>query len=118
MCDPRVLAAPVLAAILVLFAWAPASAGAPTDRLRDFFARVNAILADRTLEEQPLEKIARVRRLVTDVTDRYGAAASALGPEWKARTSTERTEFVTLFAALLERAYIGQLAGAVRGRAE
>lgn len=91
----------------------PAWAG-PTERLRDFFAAVNAVLSDPQTENQPLERIARIRRLVADVVDVDSAAALALGREWRGRTSGEQDEFVGLFAELLERAYVGRLAGRSR----
>ena len=110
---PNVLAAPALAVILLLLA-APAIAGPPSDRLRDFFTQVNAVLADPAPEAQPRERVARIRRLVTDIADIHAAATAALGPEWETRTAGEREEFVDLFAELLERAYVGRLAGVVR----
>jgi len=113
MRHPNVMAAPALAVILTLLA-APATAGPPSDRLRDFFSKVNAVLADPTTEAQPRERVARIRRLVTDIADMHAAATAALGPEWETRTAGERDEFVDLFAELLERAYVGRLAGVVR----
>ena len=110
----RRLAAPALTATLVLLAWLPASAGPPTERLRGFFTKVNAVLADPTTEQQPLERVARIRQLVTEITDIPSAAVAALGSEWAARTAAEREEFTDLFAELLERAYVARLAGAVR----
>jgi phospholipid transport system substrate-binding protein len=109
----RIVAAltPIAAALL---AWTPASAGPPTERLRGFFSSVNAVLADPTTEQQPLERVARIRRIVAEITDIPSAAAAALGPEWAARSPAEREEFAELFAELLERAYVGRLAGAVR----
>ena len=88
----------------------PASAG-PTERLRDFFAAVNTVLADPTTEDSPLERVGRVRQLVAEVAAVDEAAALALGREWQARTPVEQKEFVGLFAELLERAFIGRLAG-------
>jgi phospholipid transport system substrate-binding protein len=110
----RPLATLALPVAVVLLAWTPASAGPPTERLRGFFNHVNAVLTDPATEHQPLERIARVRRLVADLTDIPSAAALALGPEWAVRTPAEREEFTELFAELLERAYIGRLAGAAR----
>lgn len=110
----RSRAALVLQVAAVLLAWAPASAGPPTERLRGFFSHVNVVLTDPATEQQPLERIARIRRLVADLTDIPSAAALALGPEWAVRTPAEREEFAELFAELLERAYVGRLAGAVR----
>jgi phospholipid transport system substrate-binding protein len=98
----------------VLLAWAtpPAHAGTPTERLREFFNAVDGLLADSSVE--PLDKVARVKRLVNDISDVRAAAASALDHEWETRTPAEREEFTALFAELLERAYVGRLAGTVR----
>src|SRR5438105_959151 len=107
--------APLVSAVaFVLLGTAPATAGAPTERLRGFFTQANAVLADSSTEQQPLERVTRIRRLVAEIVDFPSAAAAALGPEWAARTAVEREEFVDLFAELLERAYVGRLAGAVR----
>jgi ABC-type transporter MlaC component len=109
----RVLTAVALSGAVFLVA-SPVFAGAPTERLRSLFAQVDAILADPATEGQPLERVVRVRRLIADVADIRAAAAAALGPEWERRTAAERDEFVTLFGDLIERAYVGRLAGAVR----
>src|SRR5688500_331915 len=112
--EPRRLRMTTLfAATALVFACSPAHAGAPTDRLREFFAKVNAILADPSTADRPLERVVRVRRLVNDIADVPSAAARALGAEWERRTATERDEFVAVFTELLERAYVGRLAGAV-----
>ena len=102
----------LFAATALVLACAPAHAGAPTDRLREFFAKVNAILADPTTADRPLQRVALVRRLVNDVADVQSAAARALGAEWDRRSAAERDEFVVIFTELLERAYVGRLAGA------
>jgi phospholipid transport system substrate-binding protein len=101
----------VLAAVLAC-AHGLAHAGTPGERLHQFFGAVDTVLADRTAE--PLDKVARVKRLVTDLSDVRAAAADALDTAWEARTPAERDEFTSLFAELLERAYVGRLAGAVR----
>ena len=110
----QAVAVALLAVTLTLLWWAPAGANSPTESLKEFFSRVNAILTDPATEHQPLERIARIRVLVAEVTDIPAAAAAALGPVWASRTPTERKEFVELFSELLERAYVGRLAGAVR----
>lgn len=97
----------------MLLGSAPVSAG-PTEPLREFFDAVNVILADPEIADKPLERIRRVRPLVREVSDVHEAAAVALEREWPALRPAEQEEFVTLFAELLQRAYIGQLAG--RGR--
>ena len=109
------MAAFALAAALEISASPAAFAGAPTERLREFFAKVEAVLHDPTTADRPLERVARVRRLVADIGDVEAAAVAALGPAWETKTVAERDEFVTLFADLIERAYVARLAGAVRG---
>ena len=91
------------------------SAGPPTERLREFFTRVNGVLSDPATDGLPLERLERIRRMVRDVADMRGAAADALGPAWESRTPAERDEFAGLFADMLERAYVARFAGAVRG---
>src|SRR5438067_879979 len=81
----------------------PVCAGPATDRLREFFGTVNGVLVDPAIQSQPLEKVARIKRLVTDVADVRGAAAAVLDREWQARTPAEREEFTRLFAEFLER---------------
>ncbi len=110
----RVLTGSVLGITLVLLACPHVLAGPPTDRLRDFLAEVNAVLADPMVQERPLEGVPRIRRLVAELSDVGAAAAAALGPQWRVRTRAEREEFTDLFAELLERAYVGQLAGTAR----
>jgi ABC-type transporter MlaC component len=107
----RVVRALSPAAALVLLLAAPAGAGPATDRLREFFGSVDSVLADPSTAERPQDKVAVVQRLVADLADPESAAAGALGGEWPARTPGERDEFVGLFAALLERAWVGGLAG-------
>ena len=91
----------------------PVFAGPATDRLREFFSTVNAVLVDPAIQSKPLEKVARIKRLVTDVADVRGAAAAVLDREWQARTPAEREEFTRLFAEFLERGMVARLAGTV-----
>jgi phospholipid transport system substrate-binding protein len=106
----------VLTALAVALALSPAFAGPPTDRLRQFFGAVDVILADPTTESQPLERVARVKRLVSDIADVRSAAATALGDQWQARTPAERDQFTELFADLLERGYVARIAGMVSAK--
>jgi phospholipid transport system substrate-binding protein len=110
----RALTAVALAATLEIVACPAANAGAPTERLREFFAKVNTVLADPATEDRPLERVARIRRLVAEIGDVDGAAAAALGAEWDTKTPAQRDEFITLFADVIERAYVARFAGAVR----
>ena len=109
-----VLTGSVLAVVMVLLACPHVVAGPATDRLRELFASVDAVLADPKVQEDPREGVARIQRLVTDLADVGAAATAALGQEWHALTLAERQEFINLFAELLERAYVGRLAGTAR----
>ena len=91
----------------------PVHAGPATERMREFFGTVNTILNDPATRSRPLERVARVKRLVTDIADVRGAAAAALEHEWDVRTPAERDEFTRLFAELLERGLVARLAGTV-----
>src|SRR5262245_6264054 len=88
-----------------------ASAGAPTDALRDFFGGVNIVLADPATEQQPFERLRLIRRYVNDTFDFREAAKLALGREWIARTPKEQNEFVDMFGDLLERSFVWRMAG-------
>ena len=111
-CTRFLLAAVGLTGLFWLAA-TPVCAGPATDRLREFFGTVNGVLVDPAIQSQPLEKVARIKRLVTDVADVRGAAAAVLDREWQARTPAEREEFTRLFAEFLERGMVARLAGTV-----
>ena len=106
------LAAAALTGLFWLAA-TPVCAGPATDRLREFFGTVNGVLVDPAIQSKPLEKVVRIKRLVTDVADVRGAAAAVLDKEWQARTPAEREEFTRLFAEFLERGMVARLAGTV-----
>jgi len=76
----------VMTSALLLVA-SPVFAGAPTDRLRHLFFQVDAVLSDPATEDRPLERVARIRRRVSEAADIRAAAAVALGQEWEARTA-------------------------------
>ena len=69
----------------------PVHAGPATERMREFFGTVNTILNDPATRSRPLERVARVKRLVTDIADVRGAAAAALEHEWDVRTPPSGT---------------------------
>jgi phospholipid transport system substrate-binding protein len=87
---------------LTLTGVASATAGPPTDRVREFFASANRIIVDPASDGRPDGRLAALRQLVTELVDFRNAAALALGPEWSARPASERDEFVRLFTDLLE----------------
>lgn len=87
----------------------PAMAGAPTDQLKQRVDEVIKVVDDPALASKPAERHAAVRKIAEDVFDYPDTAQRALGPHWNARSPQERQEFVTLFADLLDRAYIGKI---------
>src|SRR2546429_8496657 len=89
----------------------PVFAGPATDRLREFFSTVNAVLVDPAIQSKPLEKVARIKRLVTDVADVRGAAAAVLDREWQARAPAEREGVPRLFGEVLQRGLGARLGG-------
>lgn len=85
----------------------PASAGAPTDSVKEYTDAVVKALEDQSLK--PADRRAAVRKLATEAFDVQETARRALGPHWQQRTPAEREEFVQLFADLLERTYINKI---------
>jgi phospholipid transport system substrate-binding protein len=101
--------------VLLTLVWLAGTTGAwaaePTDVVRDLFAAINVVLADPRTEDQPLARLRAIRRHVEAVFDFREASMLALGREWTGRTAAEQNEFVALFADLLERAFVGRVAG-------
>ena len=94
-------------ALVALAVAAPASAGPPTDQVRQYTDHVQKILEDPALRSA--DKRAAVRKVAVEVFDVNETARRALGPHWQTRTPSERSEFVQLFADLLERTYISKI---------
>ncbi len=101
----------LVAVTLILSLGAPAWAGEPTDELRRATDRIIQVLDDPSLKapEKRQEREAAVKRIAVQAFDVPEAARRALGPHWQGRTSAERTEFVQLFADLLQRAYVSKI---------
>jgi phospholipid transport system substrate-binding protein len=91
-----------VALTLLVVSAAPALAGTPTERIREFFGSVNRVIGDPGYDDLPQERFGALRRLVVDVVDFRNAAALALGPEWGRRTPAEREEFIRYFGDLLQ----------------
>lgn len=110
----RHLVAIALMLVLVLVSALPASAGAPTERIREFFASVNRVIADPSFDDRPQERLLALRGLVVEIVDFRSAAAVALGPAWAARTTAERDEFGRLFTDLLQTSVFSSVGGRAR----
>jgi phospholipid transport system substrate-binding protein len=104
----------VLLALIVLFglAWVHgASAGPPTDQLRDGVQHVVQILKDPELmgDAKAPERNAAVNKVADEIFDFGETAKRALGPHWAQRTPAERDEFVRLFTELVQQTYLSKV---------
>jgi phospholipid transport system substrate-binding protein len=90
---------------------APAAAGAPTDQLRGAVDRVLKTLDDPTLKGQSklTERRAAVRKIANEIFDFGEIAKRSMARHWPPLSEAQRTEFVGLFADLLERSYISKI---------
>lgn len=104
--------AAVVAAVILLSCPA-AQAGAPTERLRDFFGTA-ARAFDPRAPEGLQERLSTIRTMVRDIVDARQAAELSLGPSWHTRTKAEQEEFVHLFGNFLERSLISAFAANIR----
>jgi phospholipid transport system substrate-binding protein len=99
------------AVLTLLLVAAPARAGQPTDQLRAEIDRVLKVLEDPELKKdgKAKERRAEIRRIASDTFDFDETTKRSLARHWASRTTTEREEFVQLFADLLERSYISKI---------
>ena len=100
-----------LALGLMLTAVPDARAGAPTDQLKGAIDRVVKTLDDPSLKgaDRATERRRAVRKVANDIFDFVEIARRSLARHWQPLTEQQRTEFVTLFADLLERSYISKI---------
>lgn len=101
----RSLVALALVIVLSGHAWAES----PIETLQGVFASMNRVLGDPELQQKPLELTGAIHNVMSTAFDFREAARLAMGREWEARSAREQDEFVQLFAALLERAYMSQM---------
>jgi phospholipid transport system substrate-binding protein len=99
--------AALIVSCLLLGSAACAWAGPPTDSVKEYTEAVVKVLEDHSLKAT--DRRAAVRKLASEAFDVQESARRALGPHWQQRSPTEREEFVTLFADLLERTYIDKI---------
>ncbi|MBI3077982.1 MAG: ABC transporter substrate-binding protein [Deltaproteobacteria bacterium] len=113
----RLLSGAGLAAgLLVAIALGPAqlaTAGEPTDQLRETVDKVLQILRDPAPkgEAKAQERRARLKTVLKARLDFTEMARRALAVHWARRSAQERKEFVELFTDLLDHAYTSRLEG-------
>ncbi len=106
------MGAMVLAGALVVGAGsAPAAAGVPTDQLKGAVERVLKTLDDPALkgEARLADRRVAVRKIANEIFDFSEIAKRSMARHWQPLSEAQRTEFVGLFADLLERSYISKI---------
>jgi phospholipid transport system substrate-binding protein len=88
-----------------------ASAGAPSEQLRDRVSAVIRIVEDPALkgDERAADRRAAVRQVASEIFDFAETTRRSLGRHWQARTPAEQAELVGLFTELLERTYVSRI---------
>jgi phospholipid transport system substrate-binding protein len=96
---------------LVLLTGRGATAGPPTDQLRESIERALQALADPDLrkETRTRERRAALRGIANEAFDFEEMTKRALARHWYGRTPVGQKEFVQLFADLMERSYVSKL---------
>ena len=99
--------------VVILSATSSAWAGSPTDDLRGYVDRVIAVLEASDMKGPGLsaERHHAVRTIAGEGMDFLEASRRALGGHWEGRTPGERAQFVALFTALIDTAYLSKVAG-------
>ena len=106
------MGAVVLAGVLVVgLSSAPAAAGVPTDQLKGAVERVLKTLDDPALKGDARvgERRVAVRKIANEIFDFSEIAKRSMARHWQPLSEAQRTEFVGLFADLLERSYISKI---------
>ncbi len=101
----------LVGALLVGGSATPAAAGVPTDQLKGAVERVLKTLDDPALrgETRLGERRAAVRKIANEIFDFTEIAKRSMARHWQPLSEAQRTEFVGLFADLLERSYISKI---------
>ena len=103
--------AALLAVGLAVTAVGPAWAGVPTDQLRGAVDRVLKTLDDPSLKgaAKVTERRVAVRKIANEIFDFGEIAKRSMARHWQPLSEAQRSEFVGLFADLLERSYISKI---------
>jgi len=107
---PGAMSLAVAATLLVYFSGhaAAVSGGGPTDQIRGHIDDMYRLVSNAS-GSSASDRQAAVRKVADQMFDWPDMARGALGKHWQERTSSERDEFVRLFAALFERAYLSKI---------
>lgn len=104
---------PILTMFIVFFLFnaLPASAGEPTEQVRQTVDKVIEILRNKELKKpnKTEERRSALRKVTDERFDYEEMAKRSLSIHWAKRTTQEKKEFISLFKDLLERSYINKL---------
>jgi len=100
-----------LAGLLILSTAQSGLAATAQEQLKGAIDRVVSTLENPALkgDGKVVERRGAVRKIADEIFDFGEIARRALGRYWQPLTETQRTEFVALFADLLERSYISKI---------
>lgn len=102
----------VVFSLLIIFILSvPAYAGAPTVAVDNTVKRVLDVLRDPKLKSPTAKEIKKekLRVIYKDMFDEMEFSRRTLTRNWKKFTPDQRTEFVSLFEQVLERAYLDKI---------
>jgi phospholipid transport system substrate-binding protein len=101
----------LLALGLAVITAVPAAAGVPTDQLRGAVDRVLKTLDDPSFKgaDKVADRRVAVRKIANEIFDFGEIAKRSMARHWQPLSEAQRTEFVGLFADLLERSYISKI---------
>jgi phospholipid transport system substrate-binding protein len=97
-----------------------ATAGEPTDVVRQITDQVMKILEDPQFQapNRHAERQERLHKIAEQVFDWQEMARRALAVHWRERTPQEQQEFVRLFRDLVEGTYINRLESSIQEKGE
>jgi phospholipid transport system substrate-binding protein len=107
----KTLSAVGLGILLLLMESLWAAAGVPADQVRQTADKLLEILKDPQLkgESKKSERRNKLKEVLYERFDFTEMAKRSLGSEWRRRSPEEQKEFVKVFTALLERAYLDKI---------
>jgi len=94
--------------LIVLLAASQAFAGI-TDEVKKTVDEVVKIVTDKELKKDEARRRQTLKQAISEIFDFTEMAKRSLGRYWNQRTPAERTQFVDLFATLLENSYSNKI---------
>jgi|SRR5262245_9384020 len=90
---------------------AAALAGGPTEQVKQGVDRAIQVLQDPVLKPEPrhAERRRLLRAVADELFDFEEMSRRALGPHWRTLTEAQRRDFASLFADVLDRAYMSTI---------